>query len=161
MERLTKKTFDKGTLEGHWFQELRSVYGATIAKKMYLKLKDYEDIDEKVGMEYPILIEALENGFWFKAECSFMKPEELERFKWKNSNLYDEEHNLIFCPGLTMDEANVIYPKASLSVMTLDGKKTYFLSMLNAAVLLRDYGKTWALTKEGLENNGFMSPDLT
>ena len=107
-------------------------------------------LKKEFELDAEIIIDAFNKGFWFKAECSFMNPEELERFKWKNSNLYDEEHNLIFCPGLAMDEANVIYPKASLSIMTLDGKKTYFLSMLNAAVLLRDYGNTWAINKEEL-----------
>ena len=46
MNRLTKKTFDKGTFEGKWFKELREMYGITDAKKIYLKLKEYEDIEE-------------------------------------------------------------------------------------------------------------------
>lgn len=127
------------------------VCGKTMFAKMVNELCEYKDIETMFGIDLITLFQVFTKGFWFREKCSFMSPDEFERFKWKNSSLYDKERKLIFCPGLAMDEKNVIYPKACLSVTTIGDEPCYFLSMLSAAVPLKEYGITWAITKEELK----------
>lgn len=109
----------------------------------YDKLKEYEDIEENRNINIPVIFKALEDGFWIKEDRCFLRGDELERFKHKNSSYYDEENKLIFCPGVKADTDRVIHAKPSLAVTSLlDGKITYYLSTRIACVLLEDYGKT-------------------
>ena len=113
-------------------------------------------LKEEFGIDAEIIAEAFNKGFWFKEKESFMTPAEMERFRWKNSELYDAEHKLIFQPGLAADTDRVIHAKAALGVMKLDGEKIYYFSTMagNAGLLLKDFKKTWAINKEDLIKKG-------
>lgn len=98
---------------------------AKVVEELLNKLGQLEDIEDELGIELSILFKALENGIWCKC-CLF-------------------------------DDAKISYRKPdfiSLKNKCLvqecdDGSlhsSTYFIYYYS-----KDYGKTWALTKEELE----------
>lgn len=109
-------------------------------------------VTELIGLDPEIPINAMTHGFWHKASETFLNPNELERFKWKNSCNYDEEHDLLFQPGADGDHDNVIVAKPSLCVTSARGCREYFLHTPTGCYFLKDFKKSWALKKEDLIN---------
>ncbi len=115
------------------------------------KLGQIEDIEEETNFDIIILFKVFKYGFWFKEEEALMNDNDKERFKQKHYIDYDSEHKFMFQPGLNRIKNNYIVPIAQLSATILNDKIEYFLSTYYSAVLLlKDYGKTWALTREEL-----------
>ena len=89
----------------------------------YAKLADLEDIEEELGIELTVLFSALKNGVYYFAYQS----------------------------QLTHDYVSLIDNYFSFGPVD----KLYFTFKTwreNEPLLFKDYGKTWALTKEELEN---------
>jgi len=123
----------------------------TLCGKSALELLDYKQIEEKLGIDLITLYNAFINGFWFKEECLFVTGEDLKAYKQEICSLCDEEHGLIFSPGISSYyKENTFYPPANLNVAVIDGEICFFLGVNLGAALLKDHGKTWALTKEEL-----------
>lgn len=113
------------------------------------KLGQSEDFEDELGGTIVLLRKAF-NGFWFKPECLTIFNEDLERFKHKNLDYYDEDLNLYYQTGLSDCIDNVIYPTPTLGATKLDDKVIFFIASGICVVKLEDYGKTWAFTKEEL-----------
>lgn len=88
--------------------------------KIERKLGKLEDTEEALGITLDILIKAMKNGFFVKTDGFIYK--EIEFVNW---------------PMFMMDEGVPTIGQYSFDGMYLD-------------VLTKDYGKTWALTKEEL-----------
>ena len=90
------------------------------------KLGRYEDIEEEIGIDLITLFKALKNGFW-----SIDKNKHIYKMKPTEGN-----------GGAMSYYASLDY------IITED---TYYDEEY---FLLKDYGKTWALTREELEQKG-------
>ena len=110
------------------------------------------NLKEEFGIEPEIIAEAFNKGFWFKESESLMTPFEMERFKWKNSSFYDEEHKLFFQTGVEASHGKVIFTKPVLSVSYVGDTKVYYFTAFGgyAVLPLTAFKKTWAINKEDL-----------
>ena len=113
MNRLTQK--DKDHIGGY---TPNGTYDIGWKANAFEKLGKYEDIDEKLGLPYPVLIKMLKNGNIY--------------VKKKNNEIINICEYSLDCNGL--------------DYWFLDIGKGYY-----NIVGLKDYGKTWALTREELE----------
>ena len=93
------------------------------------KLKHYEDIEEELGIDLITLFKALKDGIWTNQE-QWYGDEKQGKIRFFQVRLLLEE-NAIGCIYNSMWKGEEV-------IRTL-----YF----------KDYGKTWALTKEELEND--------
>ena len=93
------------------------------------KLKHYEDIEEELGIDLITLFKALKDGIWTNQE-QWYGDEKQGKIRFFQVRLLLEE-NAIGCIHNSMWKGEEV-------IRTL-----YF----------KDYGKTWALTKEELEND--------
>lgn len=97
--------------------------------KMFTKLSQLEDIEEELGIDLVTLHKALYDGFYFiSRECG----------KIWDTRLYLKP---LFCA----------YNKTIEIQQYVDNAGGYWYKNTNEFVRLKDYGKTWALTKEELE----------
>ena len=107
------------------------------------KLGKLEDIEEELGITLEVLFKALKDGIWTKggyydacyldANPVFVKGKELHiGFYWYFQ--YDNQ-----------DLDNGFQEEDSLGIFSMDYEETIYFTRL------KDYGKTWALTKEELE----------
>lgn len=144
--RLTKDNYEDDTLN------LKNKTQGQYNNELWNYVKEREDVEEEFGIDFNTLSNALKFGFWFKStKCLFLSEEELDAFKHENDMFNDDEHGLTFCPGVLTGEKNVMYPHATLAVTRVDDDIIYFLSLpWTGYAILKDYGKTWALTKEEL-----------
>lgn len=104
------------------------------------KLGKLEDIEEELGIDLITLFKAIKNGIWTKAG-------------WY-SNILEKEPVFVNRPEIGMcstygecDE-NFIPTFEDKNVMCI---YTYDYEIMVRQSRLKDYGKTWALTKEELE----------
>ena len=89
---------------------------------IYLKLKSLEDIEEELGIELSVLFSALKNGVYY----------------------FDNQGELI------NDFVSLI--SNSIDIWTQDKLSYSFITFYDRQTLsIEDYGKTWALTREELE----------
>ena len=132
MKRLTEKEITKGTIIGKWFKDLHAIVGASDAKAIYLKLKQFEDIEEKYSIDLIKLLQALDNnGAYFIHVKSNFQKEIVFSKQIRISSLRDGDYFL--------DK----------------GKKSKDIDNYTwRPFWIESYGKTWALTKEELENGG-------
>lgn len=109
------------------------------------KLKHFEDIEDEIGIDLITLFKALRNGFYYKN---------------KDGNIYYSAYRFIIV-GTSFVKTKPCY---QVKTTTLDscyyGDVEPFLEVEQAHywswtthehVEFKDYGKTWALTKEELE----------
>lgn len=89
----------------------------------YAKLADLEDIEEELGIELITLFKALKNGVYY--------------FAYQSQLTHDY---------VSLIDNYVIFGPVDKLYFTF---KTW---CENDPLLFKDYGKTWALTKEELEN---------
>ena len=90
----------------------------------YAKLADLEDIEEEIGVDLTILFKALKNGVYYFNDQGQL----IHEYVWLINNY--------------------------ISVGTHDKISSSFMTIYeNQILLFQDYGKTWALTKEELEND--------
>ena len=129
-------------------QELSQTIELSSEQLIYNKLGQLERIEKELGTGLMTLFKALKEGFWIKVSCLNLSPEELERFKYKNSKYYDKKYDLIFCPGANANTENIFHIHASLGITFLDNRIVYFLSMPFGYVLVEDCGITWSLNRE-------------
>ena len=111
MNRLTKENFYARP------EDIVKFSSVGIAN-FYNKLREYEDIDKELGIEYPVLIKALTNGIWCKETDYY------DHFDVRGIERY----------GLSVISKICNYPECDFTCE------------------YKDYGKTWSLTKEELEN---------
>ena len=101
------------------FKYIDGAYGIDVIEKDLDKLGKYEDIDEKLGLPYPVFFEAFFNGVDY------------------------------------LDDSGQII-RSTVNIFDLyltERKKIAFITKYGDKILLfEDYGKTWALYKEELEN---------
>ena len=102
-------------------------YEHDLFKDIYCKLEQLEDIEEKLGIDLLTLFKALKNGIYLKFGSE------------KNTGVY-YEHRAILPRHFDKDY------------------KGYFIDLqlelsINFNFYFKDYGKTWALTKEELEED--------
>ena len=90
----------------------------------YAKLADLEDVEDELGIELHIMFKALKDGVWYYDENGQL----LHDYVWLENN---------YVAAGTPD-------KLSFSIKTFLRWKI---------LLFEDYGKTWASTKEELEND--------
>lgn len=95
------------------------------------KLGQLEDIEEELGIDLVTLFKALKNGFWAESSTKITFCKE------------DEEHT-VFIRHLGYD----VEICCEESENAIDGKCKMYLERST-----KDYGKTWALTREELEND--------
>lgn len=103
--------------------------GKTFYNDIYFKLKNLEDIEEELGIALPILFKALKNGVWTNQEQVY-GDEKQGKIRFFEVRLLLEE-NAIGCIHNSMWKGKEV-------IRTL-----YF----------KDYEKTWALTREELEDD--------
>ena len=104
-------------------------YEHDLFKDIYCKLELLENIEEKLGIDLITLFKALRDGIWTNQEQRF-GDEKQGKIRFFQVRLLLEE-NAIGCIYISMWKGEEI-------IRTL---------------YLKDYGKTWALTKEELEND--------
>ena len=102
-------------------------YEHDLFKDIYCKLQYLEDIEEELGIDLLTLFKALKNGIYLKFGSE------------KNTGVY-YEHRAILPRHFDKDY------------------KGYFIDLqlelsINFNFYFKDYGKTWALTKEELEED--------
>ena len=131
-------------------ENIHRISDIIVHNKEVQKLGQLEDFEDELGGAIILLRKAF-NGFWFKPECLTIFGKDLERFKYKNLDCYDEDLNLYYQTGLIDCVNNVVYPIPVLGATKLDDKVIFFVASGICVVKLEDYGKTWALTKEELE----------
>ena len=100
-----------------------------INNSIYKKLKSLEDIEEELGIDLITLFKALRNGIWTNQE-QWYGDEKQGKIRFFQVRLLLEE-NAVGCIHNSMWKGEEV-------IRTL---------------YLKDYGKTWALTKEELEND--------
>ena len=122
MNRLTKRN-GIGYIARNKFCDYNAVLNDNELESAYRqcveKLGQYEDTDEKLGIEYPILIKALTEGFYAK----YLNEIEINRH--------------IYFSGYQ------IKPDFIRRIIVCDDLFIFYF---------KDYGKTWFLTKEELQN---------
>lgn len=110
-----------------------------------LKLGQLEDIEEELGIDLITLFKALKNGCWirkgFYGTCYLEGEPIFISGNRLHLNLYD----------YYTEKENEDSDDESESQETLCLFDMYYEDVYNIA-RVRDYGKTWALTKEELEN---------
>ena len=96
--------------------------------RIYQKLGQLEDIEEELGIDLITLFKALKNGIWIKFNTGS------RTYNWKTGEDKETGDQIVFvkAPHKTLAE-NIGYFRR------LFGKE-----------YTENYGKTWALTKEGL-----------
>ena len=92
-------------------------------QQMFLKLGYLEDIEEEIGIDLITLFKALKNGCFAKETFDYMGKKQTQIIFTEFTQLYYTDD--------------------------LDG---YLIHIRTIDYYLKDYGKTWALTKEELEN---------
>lgn len=135
MERLTK---DKRTMCIVEDNQNKNYFN-----QIHDKLSKLEDIEEELGIPLEVLFKALKDGIWTKggyydacyldANPVFVKGKELHiGFYWYFQ--YDNQ-----------DLDNGFQEEDSLGIFSMDYEETIYFTRL------KDYGVTWALTREELE----------
>lgn len=104
-------------------------YEHDLFKDLYCKLEQLEDIEEELGIDLITLFKALIEGIYYIDTNSYFQP---DLFYDGEMNLDDENDNFFF---------KIAYYDDVLETKVID-----ILSVKN------DYKKTWALTREELEN---------
>lgn len=122
--RLTKKMCNGEYLHGE-----ASHYSTEICLE---KLGQLEDIEEELGIDLIILFKALKNGIYVKN-----RKNEIRRVSCNIGLVETGGHNSL---GLRFQDTNY--------------KWRYLVLDTSRDNDVKDYGKTWALTKEELEKNG-------
>lgn len=111
--------------------------------KYYKKLSQLEDIEDELGISLDILLKAFQNGIWSKggwygpccldAEPEFIEPRTLRMGRTWYSQQNSED-----------DYSSIIDEEDQLCLFNMDYEDEQHV------VKVKDYGKTWALTKEEL-----------
>lgn len=135
MNRRTKKRNDGWydinlVIDENVDKELKPLVTGEYLRHSLNKLGHYEDIDEELGIDYPILIKAL------KQETLFIKTDFDIRETVKNGEGWGMKH-LSFEDGEFVIFAQILYPN----------NITHKEWLTPLRLKLCDYGKTWALTK--------------
>ena len=101
---------------------------------IYEKLKSLEDIEEELGIDLITLFKALKDGFYIK-------------YNDKIVHIFPDKHITI---NFWYKTINVFIPPKFF----IDCKKgtDYLSEAIDEEYWFKDYGKTWALTKEELED---------
>lgn len=139
MKRLTIKKTNSDTYFTHrdnMAVDFNENLNMCIGGEVIDKLGQLEDIEEELGIGLITLFEALKQGIWYK----------------KNGTVYYSKATLISCVKNDKKESfwnfttNENQKEVEITGFALldqfEGNLWYF----------KDYGKTWALTKEELEN---------
>ena len=109
--------------------------------KAVLKLREIEDIEEELGVDFITLYKALKNGIW-------------TRGGFYSYVLRDEPH-FVEKPEIGIEE---VYMELNAKTGRFDVMEEnapciyeYDEEEIECVTRLKDYGRTWALTKEELE----------
>lgn len=100
-------------------------YEHDLFRDIYCKLQYLEDIEEEIGIDLITLYKALKNGFWSIGE---------------NKHIYKMK------PDKGNGGAMSFYASCDCIIAEDTFNDQYIF-------LLKDYGKTWALTREELESD--------
>ena len=108
-------------------------YEHDLFRDIYCKLQDLEDIEEENGIDLITLFKALKDGFYIK-------------YKGKIVHIFPDKHITI---NFWYKTINVFIPPKFF----IDCKKgtDYLSEAIDEEYWFKDYGKTFALTREELE----------
>ena len=106
-------------------------------EEMFNKLGQLEDLEEKLGINLATLFEALSQKVYIKDEFGLIKPIFIEHFVLSMKG--EELH--------TRGRTSAMHDKKGKILGFVSTPNTYGEYHFG----LKDYGKTWALTKEELE----------
>ena len=99
------------------------------------KLGQLEDIEEENGLDLITLFKALKNGFYIK-------------YKGKIVHIFPDKHITI---NFWYKTINVFIPPKFF--IDCEKRRDYLSEEIDEEYWFKDYGKTWALTREELEND--------
>lgn len=121
------------------FEDKRVVTGDAVNK-----LSALEDIEEELGIDLVTLCKAFKNGIWSKGGC------------YPGSGCYLDNEPYFIEPGKIELGSAWYFEFACKGDCTNGGEEALCLYMNNSEekvfrVRVKDYGRTWALTKEELE----------
>ena len=113
--------------------EKNSIIPRDMMNAEYAKLADLEDIEEELGIDLITLFKALNKGFYIK-------------YNDKIVHIFPDKHITV---NFWYKTINVFIPPKFF----IDCKKgtDYLSEEIDEEYWFKDYGKTWALTKEELE----------
>ena len=113
-----------------------------IKARVAQELGEYEDIDEELGLPWPIVYKALKDGIWTRGGFY--------------SDILEKEPVFVGRPEIgicsSYDECDENY-ETTFSDKDVMCIYTYDYEIMVRQTRLKDYGKTWALTREELEND--------
>lgn len=144
--RLTKKT--KGSIYMYNFDtncddETREQRSIETHNKIIDKLGKLEDIEEELGISLIVLFKALKGGIWIKSFICFCGYQLVEK-----APVFVKEIEIGYQDYTEVDEnfsASIVDEKNVLCIY--EHNYDYF----DRCARIKDYGRTWALTKEELE----------
>ena len=102
---------------------------------IYEKLKSLEDIEEELGIDLITLFKALKDGFYIK-------------YKGKIVHIFPDKHITI---NFWYKTINVFIPPKFF--IDCEKRRDYLSEAIDEEYWFKDYGKTFALTREELEND--------
>lgn len=106
--------------------------------RQFMKLRDLEDIEETLGIEFTLLDRISREGIWVSKKAFYLMP--IVCKKWKPLKLEHIENS-----DIKIELFGVYKEKRiALSIMACVDYSYYGLD-------IKGYGKTWAVTKEELE----------
>ena len=134
MNRLTNKDIN-------WYEDFvfsmrnRLITENEIKDSIYNRLKLLEDLEEEIGIDLITLFKALKDGFYIK-------------YNDKIVHIFPDKHITI---NFWYKTINVFIPPKFF----IDCKKgtDYLSETIDEEYWFKDYGKTWALTREELEDD--------
>lgn len=137
MNRLTTKTSIMGRKHDLLYgcaKNWKKVERYYLIENAVDKLGELEDIEEEIGISLPILFKTLKDGFYIKHNFEIV-------------HIYPDKNITI---NFWYKTINVFIPPKFF----IDCKKgtNYLSKTIDEEYWFKDYGKTWALTKEELEN---------
>ena len=127
MSRLTKEEV-KEYATSVIASQIKSVCGKTLTKQIMTELLEYKCIEEELGIDLITLFKALKNGVYYDVGSKTIEYYRIDGSQYIDIDIQDQFLNLMYASP---------YEDSCHCEMSLK---------LNA------YGKTWALTKEELEN---------
>ena len=127
MSRLTKEEV-KECATSVVASQLGRVCGKTLTKQIITELLEYKCIEEELGIDLITLFKALKNGVYYDIGSKTIRYYEIDGSQYIDIDIQDQFLNLMYVSP---------YEDSCHCEMSL---------------ALDDYGKTWALTKEELEN---------
>lgn len=130
MEKLTKKELANAIKTNTYIEYNKSQYKEMpkpTYEELYLKVNAIEEIQEELGIPLEVLFKALKDGAYMKMNNKLWQCKNLDFYY----SICDKEYRL-----------------EAYSIINIEKFETTYETSIN----IKDYGKTWSLTREELES---------